>query len=95
MAWIKITHKIQSPANSMLYDLFHGGSLVVSGHEIRIENPALPVAVREADHILWTFTQDVRVQTPGPDSRLISLKQYRDRIEFSVFPWAFVTIVFE
>ena len=95
MSWLKVTHKVSSPVNSMLYDLFHGGRLVVSGHEIYIAHPVLPVAVREADHLCWTFPEDVTVETPGPNSKISSVKQYRNRIEFSIYPWAFVTIVFE
>jgi hypothetical protein len=46
------------------------------------------------DYIEWTFAEPVRVSTPGPDSRISVVKQYRDRIEFSVRPWADVRIEF-
>ena len=94
MARIKLTHKIQSPINAMLFDLFHGRSLVLGGYKIYIDEIVLPVPVREADHILWTFNNDVRVSITGPDARLISAKQYRDRIEFSVW-WGLFVAEFE
>ena len=94
MSWIKITERVQSSIPGLLFDLWHGGSLVVGGRELRIDSLVLPVGVREADHIVWTFPEPVRVQTPGPDGKLSSIKQYRDRLEFSVFPWAAVRIEF-
>jgi len=71
-----------------------GPSCLVSlgGRELRLENPALPVAVREADHIRWVFPSPVKVSTPGPDSSVREIRQYRDRIEFEVWPWASVRI---
>jgi hypothetical protein len=38
------------------------------------------------------FPEPVKVSTPGPDSRLSEIRQYKDRIEFSVWPFADVTI---
>lgn len=57
-----------------------------------LDHPALPDAVREADHIRWVFREPISVETPGPNSKLREVRQYRDRIEFTVFPWADVTI---
>lgn len=54
--------------------------------------PALPVPVKEVDHIRWVFQEPISVETPGPNSKLREVRQYRDRIEFTVFPWADVTI---
>ena len=38
------------------------------------------------------FPEPVKVSTPGPDSRLSEIRQYKDRIEFDVWPWASVVI---
>ena len=94
MAWIKITERVQSSVPAFLYDLLHSGVATIGGRELRIESLVLPVGVRESDHIRWEFPEAVRVQTPGPDGKLSSIKQYRDRLEFSVFPWAAVRIEF-
>lgn len=94
MSWIKITERVQSSIPGLLFDLLHGGRVSLGGREIRIESLVLPVARREADYILWEFPEPVRVATPGPDSKISIIKQYRDRIEFSVFPWAFIRIEF-
>jgi hypothetical protein len=93
--WIKITERVQSSVPAFLFDLLHGGVATIGGRELRIESLVLPVGVRESDHIVWAFPEPVRVQTPGPDGKLSSIKQYRDRVEFSVFPWAFVVVHFE
>lgn len=94
MSWIKITERVQSSIPGLLFDLLHGGRVSLGGREIRIESLVLPVARREDDYILWEFLEPVRVATPGPDSKISIIKQYRDRIEFSVFPWAFIRIEF-
>jgi hypothetical protein len=94
VAWIKITERVQSLVPAFLYDLLHGGVVTIGSRELRIESLVLPVGRREADHILWEFPEPVRVSTPGPDGKLSSIKQYRDRLEFSVFPWAAVRIEF-
>ncbi len=60
--------------------------------ELSLERPALPAPVREADHIRWVFPEPVSVETPGPNSRLREVKQFRDRIEFTVWPFADVVI---
>lgn len=95
MSWIKITERVQSSVPAFLYDLLHGGKATIGGRELRIESLVLPVVSREADYLLWSFQEPVRVQTPGPDGKLSSIKQYRDRIELSVFPWAFVVVYFD
>jgi hypothetical protein len=86
---------VRSPVNAVLYDLFHSGQVSLGGREIRLDNPALPVPVRRADHVEWRFKEPVRVSTPGPDSRVSVVRQYRDRIEFDVGIWASVRIEFE
>ena len=86
---------MQSSANRILFDLFHGGEVSFSGRTIRLSNPVLPVAVRKGDRIDWTFPEPVRVSTPGPDSRISVVRQYRDRIEFDVWPWASVRVEFQ
>jgi len=50
------------------------------------------VAVLEADHIRWVFPEPVKVSTPGPDSRVTEIKQYRDRITAEIWPWATIEI---
>ena len=66
----------------------------MGGREIRLDNPAVPVAVRKSDHVEWRFAEPVRVSTPGPDSRVSVVRQYRDRIEFDVGIWASIRIEF-
>jgi hypothetical protein len=68
--------------------------VVIAGFTIYIDKIVLPVPVRKSDHILWTFNNDVKVSIIGPDARLISAKQYRDRIEFSVW-WGLFVAEFE
>jgi hypothetical protein len=53
------------------------------------------VAVRRDDHVEWRFAEPVRVSTPGPDSSVSVVRQYRDRIEFDVWPWASVVVEFK
>ena len=84
--------QIQSPVPGLLFDLFHGGSVSIGGRELRLDRPAVPVPVVESDHIRWVFPDPVKVSTPGPDSSLSEIRQYRDRIEFDVWPWASVVI---
>ena len=55
----------------------------------------VPTAVIEGDCLVWTFPEQVKVSTPGPDSRLREVRQYRDQIEFELWPWASVRIEFE
>jgi len=81
-------------ANEMLFDLFHGGKCSVAGREIYLENPTLPVAIKLQDCILWRFPSPVKVSTPGPDSTLSDIRQYRDRIELELWPWCSVRISF-
>ena len=67
----------------------------MGGQTIYLDSPALPVPVKRADHIEWTFPEPIKVETPGPNSRLSAVRQYRDRIEFTVHPWAVVRIDFD
>lgn len=90
----RITERVQSPVNALLFDLFHGGAVSFGGRVIRLHKPVVPVAVRHADRIDWTFPEPVKVSTPGPDSKIGVVRQYRDRVEFSVWPWADVTVEF-
>jgi len=46
------------------------------------------------DHVRWVFDEPVKIETPGINSRLREVRQYRDRIEFSIGIWASVTIRF-
>ena len=94
-ASFRITERVRSPVNALLFDLFHSGSVSLGGRSIRLDNPALPVAVRKDDHVLWTFAEPVKVSTPGPDARLREVRQYRDRVEFEIGLWASVTVYFE
>ena len=64
----------------------------MGGRELRLDNPVLPVAVRETDHIRWVFPTPIKVATPGPDSSVKEIKQYRDRITVEIWPWAEVVI---
>jgi len=84
--------QITSQVPGLLFDLFHGGSVTIGGRELRLERPSVPVPVREADHIRWVFLEPVKIATPGPDSSLTEIRQYRDRIELEVWPWASVVI---
>lgn len=79
----------------MLFDLFHGGQVSFSGRTIRLNQPVVPTAVRRVDHVEWMFAEPVKVSTPGPDSSISVVRQYRDRIEFEVGLWASVTVYFE
>jgi hypothetical protein len=84
--------KVQSSIPGLLFDLFHGGKVSLGGRELRLENPGLPVAVLESDHIRWVFPAPVKVSTPGPDSSVREIKQYRDKIVAEVWPWATIEI---
>jgi hypothetical protein len=95
MSFLRITERVKSTANAMLFDLFHTGRLEVGGRTIQLRELVLPVGVREKDHIVWRFPEAVRVATPGPDAWITTVRQYRDRIEFAVRPFADVRIEFE
>ena len=84
--------QLKSLIPGLLFDLFHGGSVTIGGRELRLENPVLPQAVREVDHIRWVFSEPIKVSTPGPDSRLREIKQYRDRITAELWPWTTIEI---
>lgn len=90
----RITERVQSPVNAVLFDLFHQGQVSLGGREIRLDRPALPIPVKRADHIEWQFAEPVRVSTPGPDSKVSIIRQYRNRIEFNVGIWASVIVYF-
>ncbi len=91
MAWITITERVQTSLPQLLFDLLFAGKLIVGGREVRIESLVLPVVTRVADHLLWSFHEPLRISTPGPDSRINEIKQYRDKITIAIFPWAFYT----
>jgi hypothetical protein len=38
------------------------------------------------------FPEPVRVSTPGPDSSLREIRQYRDKITAEIWPWMDVEI---
>ncbi len=94
MALLQITQKVKSPVNALLFDLFHGGRLSIGGREVYLDQPALPVPVKQSDHIRWTFPESIKVSTPGPDSRISMILQYRDKLIFEVWPWAQVVVRF-
>ena len=95
MALLRIHQQIHTAANATIFDLFHVGTVTVSGVDIRLDRlSVLPVPVRKTDHISWQLQTPIRVSTPGPDSRITEIRQYRDRIEFSVWPWAEVVLEF-
>jgi hypothetical protein len=60
---------------------------------VRLGSGALPVAVRESDHIRWVFSKPVSVETPGPNATIGEVRQYKDRIEFTVGMWASIVII--
>lgn len=93
MALLRITQEIKSPVNALLFDLFHGGRLSIGGREVYLDQPALPVPVKEVDYIRWVFQpSSISVETPGPNSKISQILQYRDKVVFEIWPWAQVTI---
>ena len=86
---------MQSPVNGYLFDLFHAGQLSLAGRTIYLQNPALPVPVQRADHVEWRFSEPIRVGVLGPDVKISVVRQYRDRIEFSAWPYAEFRIDFD
>ncbi len=95
MALLRIHQQIHTAANATIFDLFHAGTVTVSGVDIQLDRlSVLPVPVRKPDHISWQLQTPIRVSTPGPDSRITEIRQYRDKIEFSVWPWAEVVLEF-
>jgi hypothetical protein len=91
-AFLHITEQVKTSALQVFFDLFHAGRLTVGGREIRLERPVLPEIVRVDDHLELRFPSPIKVQTPGPDSRISVVKVWRNRIEFSVWPWANVVV---
>ena len=79
----------------MLFDLFHAGRLEVSGRTLYLAKAALPEPVIESDRIRWVFREPIGVETPGPNSKLREVLQYRDRVELEIWPWASVVVRFE
>jgi hypothetical protein len=89
---LRINRVIQSDIPVLLFDLFHTGKVSVGGQVLWLNEPALPVPVKRSDHIEWQFSKPVKVETPGPNSQISVVRQYRDRIEFEVWPWAQITL---
>lgn len=92
MSFLKVRKRINSPVNALLYDLLREKQIDIGGQVISMGSTSFPQPTANVDHILWRFPEPVRVSTPGPDSRLSEIRQYRDRIEFEVWPWASVVI---
>jgi len=92
MALVRITQEIKSSVPGLLFDLFHGGRLQIDGRTLYLDHPVLPEIVRESDHIRYVFREPISVETPGPNSKLREVRQYKDRIEFSVWPYADVIL---
>ena len=92
MRSFRYKQRLKSEVPGLIYDLFHGGSVTVGGRELRLEQPAVPVPVVDGDCLRWVFPEPVRVSTPGPDSSLREIRQYRDRIEATIWPWATIEI---
>ena len=92
MRSFRYTDRVESKIPGLLFDLIHGGRVSLGGRELRLDNPALPVPIREVDHIRWVFPTPVKVSTPGPDSSVREIKQYRDRVEATIWPWATIEI---
>ena len=86
---------MQSSANALLFDLITGRAAEVGGQEIRLFPGHIPQPSVQDDCVVWRFDKPVRVSTPGPDAKVSEVRQYRDRVEFSVWPWADVRIEFE
>lgn len=81
-------------ANRLVFDLFHGGRCTIKGHVLFLSEPLLPKPTKLQDCILWTFDRPVSVSTPGPDSDISDIRQYRDRLELTLWPWAHIRIDF-
>ena len=95
MALLKITERHPTPANALIWELFHSGRIIVGGRELRLGSRDLPVPRVRGEAVVWRFQTSARVSTPGPDSQINEIWQYKDRLEFSVWPWASVTILTE
>jgi len=89
---LKINERRYLPQNAMLWKLFHSGKLTIDGREVRLGSRKLPTPTVRGDAVIWTFGEPVKVDTPGPDSSVTEIRQYRDRIEITVWPWADITI---
>jgi hypothetical protein len=62
---------------------------------VYLDRPSLPTPTRQADHVRWTFAEPLKVETPGPNSRIREVRQFRDHIELTVYPWADLYLRFE
>ena len=92
MSLLRINRVIQSDVPTLLFDLFHTGKVSLGGQVLWLNEPVLPVPVRRSDHIEWQFPKPIKVETPGPNSQISVVKQYRDTILLEVWPWATITI---
>ena len=92
MPSFRYRQQIQSPVPGLLFDLFHAGSVSIGGRELRLERPVVPVPVVDGDCLRWVFPEPVKVSTPGPDSSLREIRQYRDKIEATIWPWMDVEV---
>jgi hypothetical protein len=94
MSLLKVEQKVPGKAiGQMLFQLFFDGKVTIGGHEVYIDNPQLPVATKMKDFVQWEFKSPLKVSTPGPDSSINVVRQYKDRIEFELWPWANVKLV--
>ena len=79
-------------ANALVFDLLHRGSCTIGDRQVMMPSLHMPVPTKKSDHILWSC--DLKVSTPGPDAKLSEIRQYRDRVELDVWPWASVIVRF-
>lgn len=79
-------------ANGQLFDLLHKGVCRIGDREVSMPQLQMPIPTKKSDHISWACS--LRVSTPGPDAKLSEIRQYRDRIELDVWPWAKITVRF-
>lgn len=92
MSLLNITIRKPNAGNAILWELFHTGKTTIDGREIRLGTRELPTPRIQGAAVVWEFDKAVKVATPGPDANLNEIRQYKDRIELSVWPWANVTI---
>ena len=81
-----------SSANALIWELFHAGKLTVGGREFRLGNRELPTPRVAGDAVVWSFSKSPKVDMIGPDPGIVEIRQYKDRIEFTVPGWAHITI---
>ncbi len=93
MSLLKIHQTLpMASVNEIIFDLFHSGQCVIAGYTLYVDSCVLPVPEKFKDCVRWRFPQAVKVSTPGPDSQIGDVLQYRDRIEFNVWPWASIRL---